>query len=86
MRPSHLTEGAAYPFLSVPQVDVHSPPAVILKGGSNSYVSEAITVQICNTGDAGAKSPHGRDTHIQLTLKLHLLENKQTNNKQVDRT
>lgn len=84
MCPSHLTEGAAYPFLSVPQVDVHRSPADILKGGSNSNVSEAITVQICNTGDAGAKSPHGRNTHIQFTLKLHLLENKQTNNKQVD--
>lgn len=75
---SDLTESAAYPFLSITKIDVHNSPVVILKGGSNSNVSETITVQICKTAYACAKSPHGCCSHTQFTFKLHLLKNKQT--------
>lgn len=71
---SYLTESSAYPPLCIAQKDVHGPPVVILKGGSNSNVPESVTIQICNTSDAGAKPAHGCHAYVHFAFKLNLLK------------
>jgi len=71
---AYLAESAAYPCVSVTEEDVHSPPVIILKGGSNSNVLESISVQICKAGYGGAKSAHGWCCHIQSSFQLCLWE------------
>lgn len=66
---SHLAESAAYPSVFVTKEDVYSPSVIILKGSSNSNVSESISIQICKTGYGGAKSPHGWCTYILFSIQ-----------------